>query len=81
MFYVHVKSGTNGYYDEDGCDMMIAEIESDNIPMVGEILFFGDQDNRNQRSYLVREVKRVYHHGTGYTPPREWVYVYVINYG
>ena len=38
MFNVYVKSGTNGWFDEDGCDMIIANIKSDNIPHVMTLL-------------------------------------------
>ncbi|WP_211747909.1 hypothetical protein [Paenibacillus sp. Marseille-Q4541] len=79
MFIVAVKSGTNGYYDYDNCDMVIAEIPSNNIPRIGEILEFGNAENRNRKQYLVREVKRVFNHKTDKQDFGEWTYVYVIN--
>lgn len=79
MFTVAVKSGTNGYSDYDNCDMILAEIPSDNIPRVGDILEFGDKNNGNQKRYLVREIKHIFNHKTDKCEFGEWIYVYVIN--
>lgn len=78
MFTVAIKSGTCGYSDYDDCDMILAKIQSDNIPNVGDILYFGDHNNRNRKKYLVREVERSYNHKTEKHDFGEWIYVYVI---
>lgn len=79
MFKVAVKSGTNGHYDYDNCDLILSEIPSENIPNVGDILVFGDSANKNKEHYLVREVKRIYNHKNDKHEFGEWIYVYVIN--
>lgn len=79
MYTVAVKSGTNGYSDYDNCDMVLAEIPSDNIPRVGDYIEFGDKENRDRKKYLVREVKRVINHKNEKHEFGEWIYVYVIN--
>lgn len=79
MFTVAVKSGTNGHSDYDNNDLIIAKIPSDSIPNVGDILYFGNETNGQQKKYLVREVKRVYNHKTETHEFGEWIYVYVIN--
>lgn len=79
MYKVAVKSGTNGYSNYDNCDMVLAEIPSDNIPRVGDTLKFGDKSNRNQKTYLVREVTRSFNHKNDTHEFGEWIYVYVIN--
>jgi hypothetical protein len=79
MYTVAVKSGTNGHHDFDNCDMILAEIPSDNIPAKGDILEFGDKDNRYHKSYLVREVTRTYNFKNDTHEFGEWVTVYVIN--
>lgn len=79
MFTVAVKSGTNGHSDYDNCDLLLGNIPSENIPSVGDILVFGDSENRNTKRYLVREVKRSYNHKNDKHEFGEWIYVYVIN--
>lgn len=79
MYTVAIKSGTNDYYDMDGCDWIIAEIPSTNIPHVEDILEFGDKENMNRKRYLVREVKRMYNFKNAKHEYGEWIYVYVIN--
>lgn len=79
MYQVMVKSGTNGYSDYDNCDMMLAEIPSNNVPNVGDTLEFGDKENRNIKRYLVREVRRTFNHENDKHEFGEWIYVYVIN--
>lgn len=79
MYTVAVKSGTNGYSDYDNCDMILATIPSDNIPRVGDTLEFGDKDNANVKSYLVREVHRSFNHENEKHKFGEWIQVYVIN--
>lgn len=73
MFYVRVKSGTNGHSDYDNCDLAIKTIDSPNIPHVGDFLKI---DNVK---YLVREVNRIYVDVPQSDSVREYVYVYVIN--
>lgn len=79
MYTVAVKSGTNGYSEYDNCDMKLAEIPSNNIPRVGDILEFGNNENRDKTRYLVREVKRTINHENDNHDFGEWIYVYVIN--
>jgi hypothetical protein len=79
MFTIAVKSGTNGYSDYDNCDKVLAEIPSNHIPSVGDVLEFGDKDNANWQRYLVREVKRSYNHKNDKHEFGEWIRVYVIN--
>jgi hypothetical protein len=79
MFTVAVKSGTNGYSDFDNCDMILAEISSKNIPKIGDMLEFGDKDNRNKNCYLVRDIKRTFNRKNDEQDFGEWIYVYVIN--
>lgn len=73
MFYVHVKSGTNGYSDYGNCDLMIKDIDSSNVPHVGDFLTI---DNVK---YLVREVNRKYSNAYQSDGMLEYIYVYVIN--
>lgn len=78
MFFVVVKSGTNGYEDYDNCHKLLKEIPSNNIPSIGDILQFDDK-NGARTKYLVREVKRSYNFKTKYQEFGEYIYVYVIN--
>ena len=57
---VYVKSGTGGYFDEDGCDARIIEIKIDNfpIPRIGEhidILEPNDMGKTNQSGEILKE--------------------------
>lgn len=79
LFTVAVKSGTNGHHDFDGCDMTLAVIPSSNVPSVGDIITFGNKENRNVKNYLVREVKRMYNQKNDIHEFSEWIYVYVID--
>lgn len=75
MYKIAFKNGIGTYYDEDGCDCIVAEIPSDNIPRVGDILDLESNDeNVSRKQYLVKEVKRV----INLNPFGEWIYVYVI---
>ncbi len=77
MYYLMVKSGTNGYSDYDDCDMKIAEIPSNNIPSVGSIIDLNSGTKRQK--YLVREVEYNINLATDRYDFGEWIYVYVIN--
>lgn len=79
MYYVAKKSGMGSYYDQDGCDLILAEIPSSSIPRKGDVLEFGDKDNRNPVKYLVMEIKRMFNHNNEKHEFGEWIYVYVIN--
>lgn len=79
MFTVAVKSGTNGHFEYDDNDLVLAEIQSDNIPHVGDILEFGDAENKYPKKYLVREIKRFYNRKNEKHPFGEYIYVYVIS--
>lgn len=78
MFTVAIKSGTGGHADYDNNDKILAEIPSNNIPSVGDILEFGDKNNSNPSQYLVREVKRQYNRPNDKHEFGEWIRVYVI---
>lgn len=78
MFTVAIKSGTSGYANYDNCDLHVVEIPSNNIPQKGDILEFGDKENRNDKRYLVTEVKRIYNHKNEKHDFGEYIYVYVI---
>lgn len=80
MYQVAFKSGTGDYYDEDHCDFILADIPSNNIPNVDDILEFGDKDNKNYKQYLVREVKRTFNHENDKHKFGEWIKVYVVKY-
>lgn len=67
------------YHDQDGCDMILAEIPSSNIPRKGDVLEFGDKDNRNLKKYLVMEIKHTFNHENAKHAFGEWTYVYVID--
>lgn len=73
-----MRSGTGGYYDPEDKDAFIAEVPSENLPSVGDILYIGDDENLNLIPYLVREVKREYALPTERTDFGEWFTVYVI---
>ncbi|MBD7970246.1 hypothetical protein [Paenibacillus gallinarum] len=79
MFYVAVKSGTNGYEDIDNCDMLLTKIPSNDIPRKGDILEFNDIEDKVHSKYLVREIKRYYQRATEQQVYAEFIYVYVIN--
>lgn len=57
---IHVKSGTGGYHDEDGCDLMIKEISNDDkfpIPRIGETLEILENSRGSYHEYLVTDVR------------------------
>jgi len=75
MYEIALKSGTGRYYDPDGCDEVIAEVPSLNIPQVGDMIDLECKHEKvSRRTYLVREVKR----SINIEPFAEWIYVYVI---
>lgn len=78
MFTIAIKSGKSGHFDYDGCDLILAEIPSNNIPNKGDILTFGDDQNRSEQAYLVTEVSRSYNHKNDKQAFGEYIYVYVI---
>ena len=78
MFIVAVKSGTSGYSDYDGCDLILAEVPSKRIPVKGDTLEFGDENNREKKRYLVTDIHRAYNFKTEQHDFGEWIYVYVI---
>lgn len=67
---INVKSGTGGYCDYDGCDLLLREIEDDKfpIPRIGETIeIFEDNDDgkinaggtrlQEFHNYLVTDVR------------------------
>ena len=79
MYTVNVKSGTNGHYDYDNCDLRLAEVPSNNIPRVGDILNLVPDGKEFPSDYLVREVKFVLVNGGQHRDFGEYIKVYVIN--
>lgn len=57
-FNVYIKSGTNNYFDYDGVDLYVAEIESSNIPKKDDILIIYREGK--EEKYLVRQIERHY---------------------
>lgn len=78
MFTMAIKSGTSGHSDYDNCDLIVAEITSNNIPRKGDVLVFGDEENRHKNRYLVTNIERTYNHKNEKQDFGEWIYVYVI---
>lgn len=78
MYSVKIKSGTSGYYRTNGEDWHIANVPSDNIPCVGDILDLKDEGMNPQKSYLVKEVRRVLQLKTSITEFGEAINVYVV---
>lgn len=71
MFTICIKSGTCGYFDHDGCDMEVAEINSSNIPRKDDVLVI--YENGKSKRLLVTEVEYTYTERKN-----EWITVYVI---
>ena len=92
MYEISIKSGTNGWSNEDGCDMMIAKINSDNIPRVGETIQLFDKHGV-VNEYLVTSIETsimdyrneqdpYYDEENSKVPvPYEFTTVYVLNTG
>ena len=60
---INIKSGTGGYYDYDGCDLCIKEIEYENfpIPRVGEsidILEDNDEKKTSSKGKVLKELHK-----------------------
>lgn len=79
MYSIAIKSGSCGYSDYDNCDWVVAEVQSDNIPRVGDILDIDDGSNEGRKEYLVREIKRSINLKTDKHEEGEWIRVYVIH--
>ena len=79
MYSIAFKVGYGNYWDEDNYDEIITEIQSNNIPQIGDIIDLQNskskEDKYNRKSYLVREIKRI----ITIKPFEEWIYVYVIS--
>lgn len=57
---ISIKSGTGGYYDYDGCDLCVTNIENENfpIPRIGEtidVLEDNDKKRKNFDGKIIRE--------------------------
>ena len=57
---VYVKSGTGGYFDYDGCDLLVKEISTDIIPVprIGETLDIwenNDDENTDSKGEILKE--------------------------
>lgn len=63
MYSIAFKNGI-----DEKIDQVIAEIPSNNIPIIGAILTI------KERQYLVREIN----HNINLSPFKEWIFVYVI---
>ena len=79
MYSIAFKVSYGNYWDEDNYDEIITEIQSNNIPQIGDIIDLQNskskEDKYNRKSYLVREIKRI----ITIKPFEEWIYVYVIS--
>lgn len=75
MFQVAIKSGTDGHHDR-----LLATVSSNNIPVIGDTLQFGDEKNDNFKKYLVREVERTYTFAQAFSDLEfmEYIRVFVI---
>lgn len=77
MYQVAHKVGIGSYWDEDGCDEIVAEVPGKDIPRVGDVLDLQclNDPKHSRKSYLVREVKR----SINFKPYGEFIKVYVID--
>ena len=82
MFEINIKSGTCGWFDEDGCDMGITKIESNSIPCVNDELLickFNPETNYYvDEPYLVKTIKRTYVFLKDKNEMKEHITVYVV---
>lgn len=82
---LNIKSGTGGWYSHDGCDMAVAEIETDHIPRKDDIIEI-HEEGKDQAFYLVTEIRRSYSfkakENSKWAGPdkTEFITVYVIPY-
>lgn len=62
MMSVYIKSGTGGYFDCDGCDLLVKEISTDVIPVprIGETLDIRE-DNDDKKTNAQGEILKEYH--------------------
>jgi len=68
-FDVCIESGTSGYFDDMGCDMLLKrDIETGQIPSKGDYLYL----DKGHEPYLVTKVRRSFMNN------EEWNTVYVI---
>ena len=68
-FDVCIESGTSGYFDDMGCDMLLKrDIETNQIPSKGDCLYL----DKGYEPYLVTKVRRSFMNN------EEWNTVYVI---
>ncbi len=74
MYEIAFKNGLGSYYDEDGCDCIIAKIPSNNIPRENEIIELIGGKTNTLRYFLAKEIKR----SVTLNPFKEWIRVYVI---
>ena len=56
---VNIKSGTGGYLDYDGCDLLVEKLEVAETPRVGDTITI-NKEGKTLASYLVRGVNRHY---------------------
>lgn len=55
---INIKSGTGNYYDYDGCDMCIKELEDFPLPRIGEtiqIMEDNDLNKTNSKGIILKE--------------------------
>lgn len=73
MISVYVKSGTGGYFDHDGCDLLVKEISTDVIPVprIGESIDIWE-DNDDKKTNSEGEILKEYHRYL-ITDVRYWV--------
>lgn len=58
----YIKSGTGGYYDYGGCDLLIKEIQGDNfpIPRIRESIDILEDNDKKETNHL-GVILKVYH--------------------
>lgn len=71
---IYVKSGTGGYFNCDGCDLLVKEISTDIIPVprIGEALDIWE-DNDDKKTNSKGEILKEYHHYL-VTDVRYWIH-------
>ena len=63
---LYSKSGDNGYYDYDGCNLLYGELEMDCLPVIGQILDVRLKD-LNIKCLVKEIVTEVREHGIFYS--------------
>ena len=79
---ISIKNGTSNWFDEDGCDKSIAEIETDNIPRVDDELSISTYNKKTDKwenvLVLVSSICRSYVFNKDTNKQSEFITAYVI---